>query len=84
MLADFWCIAGHWLQVDSGIFGAIAAFTWLAASRVKGPDGVTWSNEDALALAVTKQSRLNALAAMFAAIAAFCQLPQAVIPASWS
>jgi hypothetical protein len=32
---------------------------------------------------VADQSKLNAQAALFAALAAFCQLPQAFMPTCW-
>ena len=84
MMLSALCTLEHALQFGAAIFAAMAAITWLSASRVKTPDGVTWSNEDALARGVTKQSRLNALAALFAAMAAFCQIPLPFMPTCWN
>jgi hypothetical protein len=88
------CTVEHWLQFASGIFAALAAFTWLWASRVRAPSEITQDQMaatsgdiitplDRLMKAIAKQSRLNATAALFAAFAALCQMPQAFLPTCW-
>jgi hypothetical protein len=90
---DFLCILEHWLQLFSAIFAALAAVTWFWASRIKAvitPDqmkplyDVPIPALERLVGLVSKQSRLNAAAAFFAAIAALCQIPQAFMPTCWS
>ena len=83
------CTAEHWLQLACAGFAALAAFTWFWASRVKAPI----SKEEMVARwdvpvpglhrlieLATRQSRMNAIAALFAAAAAFCQVPLAFMP----
>jgi hypothetical protein len=90
----FVCKIEHALQIASGIFALAAAIVWLRASLTKGaPDFTTnsvvaqgglTSLFDGLLRAVAKQSRLNAIAALLAALAAFCAFPQAFMPTCWS
>jgi hypothetical protein len=89
------CTAEHWFQFASGVFAVIAAVIWFLASRVRGPSELTQQHLpsvqgdsfpilDRLMKDVARQSRRNATAAFFAALAAFCQLPQAFMPTCWS
>lgn len=87
------CTIEHSLQFASAVFAALAALTWLWASRVKAPSEIAEEQMrrplaaipvvDLLMKAVARQSRLNASAALFAGLAAFCQLPQAFLPTCW-
>ncbi len=88
------CTAEHLLQFVSAGLAALAALTWLRASRVKAPSEITREQMDdaqgdvipvldRLMKAVARQSGLNALAALLAALAALCQLPQAFMPTCW-
>jgi hypothetical protein len=81
------CTLAHPLQFGSDFFAVLAAITWLWASRVKGlsesaQEQMTALHGDVLPVlerlmtSVAKQSKLNASAALFAALSAFCQLPQ--------
>jgi len=89
------CTVEHWFQFASGVFAMIAAIIWLLASRLRAPSELTQRHVldvqgdiipilDRLMKAVASQSRMNAWAALFAALAAFCQLPQAFMPTCWS
>jgi hypothetical protein len=80
---DFLCALQHWLQFGSGFFAVLAAITWFLASRAKIPNPIAWNNIDAFSAGAVKQSRLNALAAIFAAVAALLQVPQAFMPTCW-
>jgi hypothetical protein len=80
---DSVCIAEHWLQFGSGICALIAAVVWWKASRSKVPHPITFDNIDTFSNSAVRQSRLNALAALFAAIAALLQFPLAFMPTCW-
>jgi hypothetical protein len=88
------CTVEHGLQLISAVLAALAALTWLWASRMKAPK---FTEEEAQALydapipilvtlvrVIARQSRMNALAAVFAALAALCQIPLAFMPTCWS
>jgi hypothetical protein len=87
------CVVGHSLQILSGALALVAAAIWFVASQVKSPpdfssESVTESGGlssliDKLLRSVAHQSRLNALAAFFAALAAVCSIPQAWMPTCW-
>jgi hypothetical protein len=89
------CIVEHWLQFASGGFAALAAFMWFWASTIKAPTKFTEQEMQArygapipaiahIIRLATRQSRLNAFAALFAGVAAICQIPQAFMPTCWS
>jgi hypothetical protein len=80
---DLWCIAERWLQLGCSVFAALAAVTWWLASRAKVPHPITWENINAFSAGAVKQSRLNAWAALFAAVAALLQIPLAFMPTCW-
>jgi len=98
MEADFWCIAEHWLQFASGVLAGCAAITWFMASRIKPSAALTrlaegiahvterefLHEQSAIAQITIRQSRTNAIAALFAAGAAIIQLPLAFMPTCWS
>jgi hypothetical protein len=88
------CTVEHLLQLASGCFAIIAALAWFAAYFVKAPAGIDTTrpvslNKDVIApldklmKAVARQSKLNGVAAFFAALAALCQTPQAFMPTCW-
>lgn len=95
-IATHICSVEHGVQFASAAFALIAAFLWLRASRAKvappitpgritvGSEGVVIPDLQALMEAVKKQSKLNARAALFAFLAALCQVPLAFAPACWS
>jgi hypothetical protein len=94
-MSNAWCTVEHWLHFTSGVFAITAAIAWLSAylSKVRS-EPITQQMKNApseiipildrLMGAVVKQSKLNAWAALFAALAAFFQLPQAAMPTCWS
>jgi hypothetical protein len=88
------CTVEHWLQFVSGGFATLAAITWFWASSIKAPPmteeamqahyGVPIPALVDLVKLLAQQSRMNALAALFAGAAALCQIPQAFMPTCWS
>jgi hypothetical protein len=73
------------MQFFSGIFAFAAAVAWLWASLTKTPPlPASPQNIDAMYAAIGSQSRRNALAALFAGIAALFQFVLALMPACWS
>jgi hypothetical protein len=89
------CTFEHWLQFASAGFASLAAIAWLWASRIKAPKQITEDQMRArydtpipalvqLLGLITRQSRMNAVAASFAGAAAICQIPQAFMPTCWS
>jgi hypothetical protein len=89
------CAVEHWLQLSSGIAAGVAAALWFWASRIRAPADITEREMQPLYDApipalvqlvgiVTRQSRVSAIAAFFAGIAALCQIPQAFMPTCWS
>jgi hypothetical protein len=64
---------GMWQWIGAG-FAFLSAVLWMFASLFKTPPApVTYQSIDALAAALTKQGRLNAGAAISAALAAIIQ-----------
>jgi hypothetical protein len=92
---DDLCPLEHWLQIGAVVCGIAAAALWFWASRTKVP---AFSREEMQATystpvpalvtlvgLINRQSKLNALAALFAALAAICQVPAALLPVTcWS
>jgi hypothetical protein len=89
------CTLEHFIQLGSGVFALIAAIFWGLSTRAKAISKIPpqqmsagWGGNIpglvALVKDVEKQSRLNAWAAFFAAVAALCQIPLAFMPACWS
>jgi hypothetical protein len=80
------CTAQQWLVLLSAAAASVAAATWLRASLVKAPaPPARFSSGDELLVSVSRQSRLNAWAALFAGIAALLQFGYALIAsACWS
>jgi hypothetical protein len=89
------CEVEYWLQLASGVLAGVAALIWFFASRVEAPAELTRQHVrdvqgdiipilDRLLGAVARQSRLNATAALFAALAALCQFVHAFMPSCWS
>jgi glucose-6-phosphate dehydrogenase assembly protein OpcA len=81
------CTVEHVLQFASAVFAGLAAWRWLVASLVTVPPGTeratTLDSLDHVYPIISRQSRLNAQAALFAGIAALLQLPQAFMPTCW-
>jgi hypothetical protein len=77
------CTVEHILQFASAVFAGLAAWRWLAASLIKAPTQTTMDNLDDVYPIIGRQSRMNAQAALFAAISALLQLPQAFMPTCW-
>jgi hypothetical protein len=78
------CTSETWIQFASGLAALVAAIVWFLASRVSTPTVLTYDAGDALLSGIRKQSRLNAWAALFAAMAAILQVPLAFMPTCWS
>jgi hypothetical protein len=81
------------MNIAMAVFSLIAAGLWAMASFVKGPSGLTQAQVaavkgdiipmlDQLMKAVTRQSKLNATAAFWAALARACQVASLVWPHS--
>jgi hypothetical protein len=88
------CTVAFSIQIGSAACGIIAAITWWRASSVKTPTEMTHDQVkavegdiipvlDRLMRGVTRQSKLNALAAGFAAAAAILQVANAFMPTCW-
>ena len=61
----------QWFNAGSA---SLAAVFWLLSSLVKlPPDQITWTTIDQIVPALRKQGRLNAIGAVFAALAAALQ-----------
>jgi len=78
------CGIEHIIQAASGACALIAAINWLKASLLKFPATGTYANIDEVYGLLSRQSRLNAYAAGFAAVAAILQFPLAFMPSCWS
>ena len=64
------------LNAASVLAAVLSAWFWVAAARVPLPNitlGINWDGTGAFAKALSKQARLNAGAATWAAVAAGCQ-----------
>ena len=59
---------GIWLEYLTALFATVSAFFWVLSARVNFPYGLDMDME--LQDAAKKASRLNAIAASFAAVAA--------------
>ena len=88
------CTVAHYSQIIGALFGISAAAVWWKASRVKATSNLTQEDMSAsggdivsplgkLMQSAAEQSRLNALAALLAAIAAVLSLWQAFMPTCW-
>jgi hypothetical protein len=95
LMGSWICTTEQWLQFTSGAFALLAALTWFSASRTKPSEKITEDQMGSrysvptpalvtLVAITTRQAKRNAMAALFAAIAAFCQIPQALMPTCWS
>jgi hypothetical protein len=88
------CTIAFLIKLGSPISGISAAAIWWLASRVKTPPELTQEHVvkvqgdvvpifDQLMRGVARQSKLNALAAMLAAVAAILQVADAFMPTCW-
>ena len=88
------CIVEFQTQIMSAACAFAAAIIWWRASRKKAPSELTQAHVEAvhgdiipildkLMVAVASQSRLNALAAGFAAVAAILQVALTFMPTYW-
>jgi hypothetical protein len=88
------CTVAFTIQLASAGFGVTAAIVWWSASRIKTPPEITQDQAAALEgdilpiltrlmRGVVTQSRLNARAASFAAVAAILQVLDAFMPTCW-
>ena len=88
------CMVEFPTQIGSVACAFAAAIIWWRASRKKVPSELTQTRVEAmhgdivpvldkLMVAIASQSRLNALAAGFAAVAAILQVALAFMPTCW-
>jgi hypothetical protein len=88
------CTIAFSIKLISAGFGVAAATVWWQASRIKTPPEITQDQVAAvqgdvlpvlsrLMHGVASQSRLNALAAALAAIAALLQVAEVFMPTCW-
>jgi hypothetical protein len=75
------CDTISYLQWASAAAATLAAFFWLLSSIVKlPPDQITWEAMNDLVPAMRRQGRRNAVAAIFAGIAASIQAVLIMMP----